>query len=528
MTAFQAIDIGSSAQPPSGTVAWGIRNPGPAQVTMDGSLPNFNLLSPGTGDFCWEFWCSITNLNGQLLGFGYLPSSTFSCNFQDVGGGTFQLTFNVNGNLPSTSNSFTTSQYIGQGWMHVAFARSGTTVSTWLNGQLASQLTGFTDSMDTAAATTIWIMGGPVGDRDQTYGYATDGSWRNLRYVTGNSVYGTATSFNPPPVQLNIPVVTGTKYIWWTTSTSDFPPNSPNYYTPYTPDYTADPNWVFSRGVGASGGSSPYLMPFVFPGGNPGYPDSGGYTSGFTRGSFANMGTAPNQPIINSGGPAVPGIWANTVGDFTATGTDVRIYNSGADTFTPGGSGFNYILYFYVPATITNECKNLIVTEATNGLVLNIGRTGYGLDWLSFETREGVELAYGPHVWARNAWNYLVIQRNTNPNGYTPPAQVSAWGGWAGLSTVPKIPLVDNGFSTYSFAGSIQPFSIGCKAGSNVSCQLYLGEIWSWVSNNEFFYDFNAAYIPQQTVTPFVNYGDAALAMIFSGTNGSTTFDQLL
>jgi hypothetical protein len=87
---------------------------------------------------------------------------------------------------------------------------------------------------------------------------------------------------------------------------------------------------------------------------------------------------------------------------------------------------------------------------------------------------------------------------------------------------------VDNGFSTYSFAGSIQPFSIGCKAGSNVSCQLYLGEIWSWVSNNEFFYDFNAAYIPQQTVTPFVNYGDAGLAMIFSGTNGSTTFDQLL
>jgi len=527
MTAFQAIDIGSSAQPPAGSTAWGIRSPVFAYTKLDGSVTNFNQLSPGTGDFCWEVWVSITNLNGQLFGFGNLPSSTFECHCQDNGGGTFQLTFNVNGNGPSTANNFTTSQYIGQGWMHVAFSRSGTTVSTWLNGQLASRLTGFTDSLDAAAAATIWIMGGPVGDRDQNYGYQTDGSWRNMRYVTGNSVYGTATSFNPPPVELNIPVITGTKFIWWVNSTSDFYAfGGPFSYGPWTPDYIADPNWLFTTGSGSSSSYFPYKIPYVFPGGDTAFPDGAGGTSVFQLGSFTNMGTAPNQPVVTGSGPAVPGIWANTIGDFTKTGTNVRIYNSTAETLSPGAFSFTYILYFYVPDNITNECKNLLVTEATNGLVMNIGRTGYGLDWLSFETYEGVEKAYGPHVWARNAWNYLVVQRHVGTYDGTP--QLAAWGGWAGLSNVPKIPLVDNGLSTYAFAGGVQPFSIGCKAGSNVSCQMYLGEVWTWL-NTEFtpFYDFTSPYISQQVVAPFPNYSNAALAIIFNGTPGDTTFTQV-
>lgn len=89
--------------------------------------------------------------------------------------------------------------------------------------------------------------------------------------------------------------------------------------------------------------------------------------------------------------------------------------------------------------------------------------------------------------------------------------------------------MYNAGFTTYAFAGSNQPFSIGCKAGSSVSCQMYLGEIWTWIGNYASeFYDFNSPFISQQTVTPFVNYGDAALAMIFDGANGSTTFNQLL
>ena len=527
MTATQAIDLGSSTQPPSGTAVWGVRNLNSASLTLSQGVTNFINLLPGTNDFCWELWCEIGNLNGQLIGFGNLPGSQFECHFQDNGGGTFQLTFNVKGNGPATANNFTTSQYIGQGWMHVAFARSGSTVSTWLNGQLASRLTGFTNTLDSSVASTIWIMGGPVGDRDETYAYGTSGSWRNMRYVIGNSVYGTATSFSPPPVTENIPVITGTQYIWWLNSTSSIPENSIFGGGPYSPDYTANANWLFSAGTGASNGTVPYKAPFLFPGGDPAYPDGGGYTTVFTKGSFTNMGTAPNQPIITNVGPAVPGFWTSTVGDFTATGTNVRIYNPNANTFSPGGLGFDYVLYFYVPATITNECKNLIVTEAANGLVLNIGRTGYGLDWLSFETYEGTELAYGPHVWARNAWNYLVVQRFSDPFNGGAAAQVSAWGGWAGQSMVPRIPLVDNGLKTYSFAGGVQPFSIGCKAGSNVSCQMYLSEVWTWITNYLFFYDFDAEYVSQQTVAPFADANDAALAMIFDGANGSTTFTQL-
>lgn len=523
MTATQAIDLGSSAQPPSGTVGYGARTNYAGYVIMNQSVTNFSSLLPGTNDWCWEMWVRITNLNGQLFGFGNLPSSQFECHCQDNGGGTFQLTFNVAGNGPATANNFTTSQYIG-GWMHVAFARSGSTVSTWLNGQLASRLTGFTTSLDASVQSDIWIMGGPVGDRDETYGYLTDGSWRNMRYVIGNSVYGTATSFLPPEVQINIPVITGTKFIWWLNETSDFNTRTTGSYGPWNADYTADANWVWNTGAGAPNGQYPTNMPYIFPGGDPAYPAGNSGTTIFQLGSFANMGTAPNQPIITNTGPAVPGFWAPTVGDFTAQGTNVRIYNDSAATFSPGNYGFNIILYFYVPANITPECKNLMVTEAANGMVLNIGRTGYGLDWLSFETFSGTELGYGAHVWARNAWNYLVIQRDAAPFGGT--AKISAWAGWAGQSMVPRLAMVDSGISSYAFAGGVQPFSIGCKAGSNVSCQMYLGGIWTWLTNYFFFYDFNAEYIPQQTVAPFGSYSDSALAMIFNGANGSTTFTQ--
>jgi len=526
MSAFEQLTMGSAALPPSGSTAYGVSNQNNAHTILQNSVANFNNLLPLTNDFCWEMWCSIENLSGQIFSFGNLPGYLFGVSFfTDLGAGTATLTFSVGGTGPTTSAYVPVSDYAGAGWMHLAFARSGTTVSTWVNGVLSSRLTGYTGTLDASVSSTIWIFGGPVGDRDETYAYSTTGSWRNLRYVIGDSVYGTADSFMPPPVDENIPIITGTQYIWWLNSTSDFSTVGVFDYDPKTPDYTADPAWLWNTGTGASNGSWPILIPFTFPGGDPAFPITN-YTTIFNKGSFVNMGTAPNQPIITDSGPAVPGFWANTVGDFTAIGTDVRINNSSAGTLSPGGNSCLYILYFYVPGNITNECKNLLVSEATNGFVLNIGRTGYGLDWLSIENREGTELAYGSHIWARNAWNYLVVQRLCN--SYTSSYNFSVWGGWAGTSMVPKIAMVDAGFSNYAFAGGDQPFSIGCKAGSSVSCQLYLGEIWSWIGNYAaYFYDFNAPFISQQTVAPFANYGDSALAMIFDGANGSTTFTQL-
>jgi hypothetical protein len=56
---------------------------------------------------------------------------------------------------------------------------------------------------------------------------------------------------------------------------------------------------------------------------------------------------------------------------------------------------------------------------------------------------------------------------------------------------------------------------------------MYLSEVWTWITNYLFFYDFDAEYVSQQTVAPFADANDAALAMIFDGANGSTTFTQL-
>jgi hypothetical protein len=200
------------------------------------------------------------------------------------------------------------------------------------------------------------------------------------------------------------------------------------------------------------------------------------------------------------------------------TGTDVRIYTP-STSGCPGSQGFSYFIWIYVPAGIANQCKNLMTFEVASGMVLNIGRTGYGFDWFSIESWEGTELLYGPHVWARNAWNYLVIERDSFGGSS------AVWAGWAGLSTIKKLATVDTGFQTFTFAGDgsvAVPLSIGCKAGSNVSCQMYIGEIWGWVGNNSLFYPTNFDSIPVQTQQPFIYYADACFLFTFAGTNGST------
>ena len=511
MTATQAIDLASSALPPAGTIGWTVFNPNQAGLYMSPATTNYSGLMPNTDDFCWEVWLSIDAVGGAIMGFdSNIYGSFFTVFFTNNNDGTFSVYFNVAGSTPTSQNTYSISQYTGNGeWFHLAFARSGSTVSAWINGQLASQLTGFSGTIDSAiGAGGIWIFGGPVGDRDQSYANPTSGSWRNMRYVTGNSVYGTATSFTPPLLDQDIAVVTGTKYIFWITSIT----STGGFGVNWPPDYTADASWIFTASSGDTTGPNPQPMPYNFPGGYPSYPWSNS-TTVVTQGVFANMGTAPNQPFLTNAGPLSP--WANTVGNFTMTGTNVRIYSASS----PGGPGdqpFIYMIWIYVPGGIANECKNLMVFETANGMVLNIGRTGYGFDWFSIENREGTELLYGPHVWARNAWNYLVVERDVGTG------TSAVWAGWAGLSTIKKLATVDTGFQTYSFAGQPTALSIGCKEGSSVSCQMYIGEIWGWVGYNSIFYPTYFDSIPVQTIQPFLNYSDSVILFTFTGTNGST------
>jgi hypothetical protein len=123
--------------------------------------------------------------------------------------------------LGGVLNSATTNIAIS-GWTHIAMNKQGTTVNTYINGQLSCTVTGVTTNFDSAtiATTDYFMFGGPVGDRDQDYGYLYRGIVRNIRYVIGNSVYGSVSSFTPPSYTANLPIITGTQFVFWPTDTS--------------------------------------------------------------------------------------------------------------------------------------------------------------------------------------------------------------------------------------------------------------------------------------------------------------------
>jgi hypothetical protein len=200
-----------------------------------------------------------------------------------------------------------------------------------------------------------------------------------------------------------------------------------------------------------------------------------------SQGTWTNNSTSPNQVVIANDGPG--SIIGSTYADFTATGTNVNITSTNAGPF--GGTGYDGMnsvpltmyLWVYIPATITDECKNIISVEATNGFCLNIGRPGQGLDWISIYTFDGVEQAYGKHIWNRNAWNFITISRPGNSGNLPSPSWPSpfyAWAGNASQTYAQAVPMTDTGGSLLSFE-TYGTVSIGSRVGSSVSCHMYIG-----------------------------------------------------
>jgi hypothetical protein len=191
--------------------------------------------------------------------------------------------------------------------------------------------------------------------------------------------------------------------------------------------------------------------------------------------------------------------------------------------------GFLIYIWFYVPATITNEKKTIIAVENTDGFVLSIGRTGLGLDWLSVSAFGGAELAYGTHIWARNAWNFLCVQKyyDGSPSNST----FTAWAGAQGDNYAANLNLTDNGATAFNFAASGN-VSIGCTSGSNVSSQMYFNQILVFSSpfTSALVGNFapDAASIPV-LVIPTINYQNSSLtaAFDFQGTNGDTNIQPV-
>lgn len=511
----QAVLAGQRAQPSAQIPQWEATNPLWAGFYLSTSDPDFASVCPGVQDFCWEIWINPYQWINQpvpLVAWNLTNSSTVAVSNLGLGISPDQsgvIAFDAYVMGTQSTRIATLPSSFWNTWIHVAMCRIGSTVNVYANGALVGQLTGVTTNLDQATLGTngVWNFTGPVGDRDESYLFPLACSWRNMRYTVGNNVYGNVSSFTPPPLTEDIAPVTGTQFIFWPDANTDLVSN------PIDPDYASisyQINPINGAATGAYPGTSLYAYPqnlLVVPQNN----SVGG------KGTWTNNGTAPNQPKITTTGPGA--LYGNSIGDFTATGTNVRI--SSADSSMADMSGaFLMYLWFYVPATITNEQKAIINVETTNGFVLNIGRAGQGLDWVSISAFGGSELAYAPHIWARNAWNFLCVQKV-----YTgTPGPLSAWAGANGDNYADNLNLVDSGGAAFTFASSGN-ISIGCATGSNVSSQMYFNQILSFnsggFSETAAIYDPNLARLPIIEI-PTSSYPGLTTGFNFQGTSGDT------
>lgn len=493
----------NQAAPPQGI--WTYASAGTSSLAMYTYAPNFSSMFPGTQDFCWETWVFPISRNffaGNAMitawGSGGNPggpqASTFSLYFSNFNiNNLWGLKFNVIGSTSTTIKAGAEGVIFDSNWHHVAMSRSGTTITAWFNGEIYALLEDFTGDLSQAnvgASDGYWIGGGPTSDRDQNYIDCMTARYRNTRYTIGNSVY-TAGAFNitPPSLYDQIPSVTGTQWAWWPNNTT----NAFDYHIdgPWIPDINNN-GYEFTNFFGDSAGPSICPVGMVTPDNYNTTPITYvGFASDIV-GTWTNNGSVGSQPVITTTGPAP--IIGTACADFTNTGTNVRISSTNSPLLN-WNTSFFFTMWVYIPANITNESKTIISCEGgTNNFVLNIGRPGQGLDWLSVYYSNDTEVAYGKHIWARNAWNYVTVQQSNNG------ANIAAWAGAYGDSYAVNLNMTNSVSATFNNASSV---SIGCKSGSSVSCQMYINLIQqaSSYSNqgNQTTYPDAQATIPVQT-----------------------------
>lgn len=536
MTISQGFLLSQRAEASPQSPNWYVNNQSPAGILMLTSDTNFNSIFPGSDDFCWEAWINPINVSflgnnlGLIVGWGSggnqggVSASNFALGIVNDSNGVWAQCY-ILGNSSTFIYALPVESW--NTWMHIAFSRIGDTFNVWVNGQLSSQLTGISDSLTqtNVNADGFWLFTGPVGDRDQTYTTFLGCLWKNMRYVIGSSVYGNVNTFTPPSINVNIPTISGTQYIWYPNQDTlmGFQNSAvPPFSGPYPTNYQILP-WEFYGLEGSTGSGRPITVLYSNPENQQLTLQIAFPVNSFIGGTWVNNGTNPNQPMITTNGPTPP--FGTSCGDFSMSGTDVRI-SSTDSSLANFSSLFRLYIWVYIPATITNECKTILAVENSGGMVINIGRVGQDIDWLSISSFGGSELAYGKHIWARNAWNLICIQRGGNA-----PNPVAAWAGVYGQNYASNVNLIDTGAENFNFADT-GTVSIGCTSGSTVSSEMFFNQILLFNMGIGQLLDGNIFPVDQATIPTIEvpsesEYTSLACCFDFQGTNGDTNIQPI-
>ena len=173
------------------------------------TVPYKSSFEPGAGDFTIECWINLDDISG------FKGICSFSADYHmglmvlnnrlgmmaSSNGGAWDIAIVGGG----SENGKGTIDLVANTWYHVAFVRSGTTLTTYVNGVVDKQLTGISSAILTRAETNFQVgTWAGLGDTYRFKGYIS-----NFRYTVGAALY--TASFTKPTTPLE--AVTGTQLL---------------------------------------------------------------------------------------------------------------------------------------------------------------------------------------------------------------------------------------------------------------------------------------------------------------------------
>jgi alpha-tubulin suppressor-like RCC1 family protein len=191
-------------------------------------IPHNTILDLTSGDFTIECWAYVTSVANS----DYILNKS-GANGTNVGAYTIQYrtadstwsftTSDSTGAVTGTFYTFGTGSIITNNWLHFAVTRSGTTIKTFLNGTLITNVTQGTAINDRGQVLTI---GNQINAGGPLKGYVS-----NLRIVKGQALY--TANFTPSTTQLtttsqgaiagNVSLLTCQSISFVDNSTNNFP-----------------------------------------------------------------------------------------------------------------------------------------------------------------------------------------------------------------------------------------------------------------------------------------------------------------
>jgi hypothetical protein len=298
------------------------------------AYPNNAAFSFGSSNFTIEAWIKVTSTSNYNIYVNSDTSNNLGVTLY-AGGGTIHVfvTASPGGNIVYDLQGPASSVVTGV-WTHIAFVRSGTTFTAYVNGVAGTPSTN-SNAMPPSQARCF------IGTAFNFSAGFFSGDISNYRVVNGTAVY--TANFVPPTAALT--AITNTSLL--TLQNATIVDNSTNAFT------------ITNTGTVVTSVQSPFLNPTVLTADSSGNannwtPNNISLTAGSTYDSLTDVPTltsetVANYAVINPLGNVIGAQATLSNGNLTATSSGNTWWNSTITLVAPGK-----FYCEYTPASVTN------------------------------------------------------------------------------------------------------------------------------------------------------------------------------